>query len=95
MIKFVICDDNKQLVSKLRVLLESIFTKYNFDACVEYTTTNGTNLRKYINSNKIDVLFLDIDLNSKYNGIELAKDIRKNNKSLYLIFITGHFEYII
>lgn len=95
MINFVLCDDNIQLLSKLKDMLESIFLKYDLDACVSLTTKDITELLNYINTNTVDVLFLDIDLNSKYNGIELAKEIRKKNKFLYLIFVTGHFEYII
>lgn len=95
MINFVLCDDNEQLLSKLRDLLESIFIKYNLNANILATISIADNLLNFINNNKVDVLFLDIDLNSKYNGIEIAKQIRKNNKLLYLVFLTGHFEYII
>lgn len=95
MINFVLCDDNAQLLSKLQDTLEAIFLRNDLDACVNYSTTNAKDLIDYIHNNKVDVLFLDIDLDSNYNGIELAKEIRKDNKLLYLIFVTGHFEYII
>ena len=95
MINFVLCDDNIQLMKKLKKMLENIFIKYDFDACVQHTTSNPNELITFIQSNKPEVLFLDIDLNSNYNGVELAKEIRKKNKSIYIIFVTGHFEYII
>lgn len=95
MVNFVLCDDNSQLLSKLKDMLESIFMKYDLDASVLYTTTSASSLINFVNNNNVDVLFLDIDLDAHHNGIELAKEIRKTNKLIYLIFITGHFEYII
>ena len=95
MINFVLCDDNIMVLSKLKEMLNSIFLKYDFDATVKLATNSTKELIKFVNSNRIDVLFMDIDLNTKENGIEIAKLIRKSNKSLYLIFVTAHFEYII
>lgn len=95
MINFVLCDDNTVLLSKLKDMLDSIFIKYNFDAEISLATSNAKELISFVNNNNVDVLFLDIDLDSDFNGIELAKSFRKNNSLMYLIFITGHFEYII
>ena len=95
MIKFALCDDNNQLLSKLKELLETIFFRNNLDAGIVLTTNTASQLVSFINKNEVDVLFLDIDLNSKVNGIEIAKQIRQNNKSMYIIFLTGHFEYIV
>lgn len=95
MINFVLCDDNTSLLSKLKDLLEGIFAKYDLDGHVSFTTNNIDELINFVNTKPSDVLFLDIDLNSKFNGIEVAKEIRKHNKNLYLIFLTGHFEYIV
>ena len=95
MIKFALCDDNSQILSKLKERLETIFFQRDFDAEVVFTTTNPTNLVDFISKNDVNVLFLDIDLNSQSTGIDIAKEIRKNNKSIYIIFLTGHFEYIV
>ena len=48
---------------------------------------------QYVDTNKIDVLFLDINLKSNKTGLEVAEMIRKKNKDIYLIFTTGHLEY--
>ena len=88
MIKFALCDDNPQLVSKLQEILEKIFLKHNFDASVVFSTCNANNLLSFLNTNYVDVLFLDIDLNYSLNGIQLAKEIRKKNKSIYIIFVS-------
>ena len=95
MIKFALCDDNVQLLSKLKEILESIFFQNNLDATVTFASNNIDDLLKFINNNDVNVLFLDINFHSKLNGIEIAKEIRKNNKSIYIIFLTGHFEFIV
>ena len=64
-------------------------------ATIVFTASNSEDLLNYLNTNTVDVLFLDIDLNSTPNGIEIAKQIRKTNKFIYIIFITAHFEYIV
>lgn len=95
MIKFVLCDDNVQLLSKLKEMLEVIFLRNDFDASIVFATSSPNKLIDFINNNDVNVLFLDINLNSQSNGIDIAKEIRKNNKSIYIIFLTGHFEYIV
>ena len=64
-------------------------------ATIVFAASNSEDLLNYLNTNTVDVLFLDIDLNSTLNGIEMAKQIRKTNKFIYIIFITAHFEYIV
>jgi DNA-binding LytR/AlgR family response regulator len=95
MIKFALCDDNSQILSKLVEMLNTIFIRNDYNAQVVFSTTHTDKLVDFVNHNTIDVLFMDIDLNSAETGIQIAKQIRKTNKSLYLIFVTAHFEYIV
>lgn len=95
MIKFALCDDNTQLLSKLKEMIEAIFLRNDFEAEIVFSTNNAHKLIDFLNTNEANVLFLDIDLNSHSNGIDIAKEIRKRNKSIYIIFLTGHFEYIV
>ena len=93
MLNFVICEDNLNILNKLSNLMENIFVKYNYDAKVTLATDNPDNLIDYVCANNIDVVILDINLKAKKTGLELAQEIRENNKSTYIIFITGHLEY--
>lgn len=93
MLNFALCDDNLNLLNKLEKMLEDIFAKNNFEACVSYKTTNSTDMLKFVTANKADVIILDINLNSDKTGLELARAIRKINKDSYIIFTTGHLEY--
>lgn len=93
MLNFALCDDNLNILDRLEKMLESIFTKNNFDASVSFKTDNTQDMLNFVSNNKIDVIMLDINLRSNKTGLELAEAIRKINKNSYIIFTTGHLEY--
>lgn len=94
MLNFVICDDNSKILNNLSHMFESIFLKNDLEAKIAFKTTNDHELLSYLNQNPIDVLVLDINLHSKLTGIEIAKQVRDKNKDCYIIFTTGHSEYV-
>ena len=93
MLNFVLCDDNLNIVKKLKEMLEILFVKHDIDAKVGFYTDNPTKVLEYEKGNIVDVLILDINLNTNISGIDLAKSIRQRNKNVYIIFSTGHLEY--
>ena len=93
MLNFVLCDDNLNIVKKLKEMLEILFVKNDIDAKVGFYTDKPEKILEYENQNTVDVLILDINLNSNISGIDLAEKIRKHNKKVYIIFSTGHLEY--
>ena len=93
MLNFVVCDDNLNLLDRLEKMLETIFTKNNYDASVVFKSDNADDILNYIEHNIADVLLLDINLKSNKSGLELAEEIRKRKKNAYIIFTTGHLEY--
>lgn len=95
MLNYVICDDNKSILDKLSKILESLFIKHNLDAEISGKFTSPKQLLEFVKSNTVNVLFLDIDLKSNVSGIDLASEIRKWNKDIYIIFTSAHLEYIL
>lgn len=93
MLNFVLCDDNLSAIDKLSKMLNSIIISKNLKCQISFSTTDPKELLKYVQTNLTHVLFLDIDLKSKTSGLELAEKIRKVDKSIYIIFVTGHFEF--
>lgn len=93
MINFVICDDNLNIAKKLKEMFEILFVKNDIDAEIKFVTDNPNEVLEYEENNTVDVLILDINLNSNISGIDVAKRIRKRNKKTYIIFSTGHLEY--
>lgn len=94
MLNFVVCEDNVKLLERFTKMLESVFAKNNFEATIGLATDSTEELIDYINSNNVDVLMLDINLKSSKNGLDVAEEFRKHNKNCYLIFTTGHLEYV-
>ena len=93
MLIFVICDDNLNILDKLEKLLNNIFLKNNYTAQVGLKTDSFEGVLNYMDSNKVDVLMLDINLKANQSGLKLAEAVRKKDKDVYLIFTTGHLEY--
>ena len=93
MLNFVLCDDNESILNRLDSMLNTLFVKHDYEAQITFKSNNANDVLSYIQSNKVDVLILDIHLQSGISGIELAEKVRKTNKSVYIIFTTGHLEY--
>lgn len=93
MLNFVLCDDNLSFLNNLEKTLNKIILKNDFNAKVGFKSTKISEVLDYMRENKADVLFLDIQLKSDVNGIDIAEQIRSTNKNIYFIFTTGHLEY--
>ena len=93
MLNFVICDDSQNTVNRISKMLESIFIRNSLDGQIVFSSTQSTDLLNYVKNHPINVAVLDIDLKDNTSGLEIAEKIRKQNKGIYLIFITGHLEF--
>lgn len=94
MLNIVLCDDNLSFLKGLEDMLYKLFIKHNLDANISFKTDCTSKLLKHIENNPVDILFLDISLKNRSVGLSIAEEIRKINKSLHLIFTTGHFEFV-
>ena len=56
MLSFVICDDNKNLLDRLEKMLETIFSKNDYDASVTFKSDNADSILDYLDNNTADVL---------------------------------------
>ena len=77
MLNFVICDDNPNILDKFSKILEGIFIKHNYDAQIGLKTTDTDILLDYIDENRTDVLFLDINLKANTSGLEIASKVKQ------------------
>lgn len=94
MLNFCIIDDKVEFINKLTNILNNIFTKHDLNAKIVYTTSDANSFISYVFNNRVNVLLLDISLESDMNGLDIAKIIREQNKDCYLVFITAHSEYL-
>ena len=84
MLNIAVCDDEKCMSEKLKIMTEDFFRKKNTDiSVVEYSS--GEELLK--SNERIDILFLDIGMRGM-DGIETARKLRAHGYKDILIFIT-------
>lgn len=93
MLHFGLCDDNIQILDRLEKMLASIFLKDDIAAQVSFKAQNSDEVLNYFENTIVDVLILDINLKSSMSGCDIADAVRKKNKDVYIIFLTGHLEY--
>ena len=94
MLNFVLCDDYSPIRDILKKYVESIFIKYNIVANIGLCSGDPLQVLTYINSQHTDVLIIDVELNSNITGIDIAKALRRINTSAYIIFLSGHMDYV-
>ena len=81
-----ICDDEKNI----RELIADKVTKQCPDADIIFFSSGEEVLMSDAN---IDILFLDIQMQGK-NGMETAGELRRKNKGVILVFVTGVEDYV-
>ena len=84
--QIAICDDEKEIRELLR---EKVLKRYPEAEILSFET--GEKLLQ--DGRHPDILFLDIHMPEK-DGMETAREFRKNNKEAILIFITAIEEYV-
>lgn len=83
----IVVDDESIIMEMEADMVKSLLP----NATVEMFT-NTENTLDYAREGKIDIAFLDINLEAG-NGIELAKKLQKDNPEINIIFCTGYSEY--
>ncbi len=85
------CDDEVYQIKVNSLFVKEIAEKNNYD--LEYHGfQSGKQLRNYLETKPLDVLFLDIDLGDE-TGIEIASWVAKNHPHIITVFVTGHREF--
>lgn len=83
-IRIIIVDDHKMIASGIAAQLD----KEEGITVIE-VITNPEHLINRIKEYKIDVILMDIRM-GQYNGIELAKEIKKKNGNIKIILMSGY-----
>ena len=88
-IKTVLVDDEDRALSRMKILLS------NFEEIEILEAINDAEYAiEFIVESEPDLLFLDIEMPGK-TGLELAKEINRNNLQTKIIFMTAHEHYAI
>lgn len=91
--KIAICDDDKTQRENLTALVKEWAKKK--EQFIQLTTFESAEsfLFQYAEEKDFDMLLLDIEM-GQMNGVELAKAVRREDKEVQIIFITGYMDYI-
>lgn len=90
--KIAICDDEQNQIEYLKATITE-WARINRHLCdIKTFPSAEAFLFDYSEDKSVDILLLDIEM-KEMNGVELAKVIRKENRTVQLIFVTGYYEY--
>lgn len=89
-----ICDDDGAQVSHLRDLVKKWAADRGFALQITDFNSAKAFLFAYAEDKTADILLLDIQM-AEMDGVSLAKEIRRVNRELQIIFVTGFTDYIL
>lgn len=92
MINFIICDDEKDIAETVKDIITKEVFKTSLNYKIHIFTNYDDDFFNLMNSN-IDnkIYILDIEVNNK-TGLEIAKEIRKNDWDSVILILTAHYE---
>ena len=91
-VKIAICDDEKGVRDILRQKIDKHCKNSEF-ICQIYDLETGDGLLALPDEKIPDILFLDIQMPGK-NGMQTARELRRKNQDMILIFVTALSEYV-
>lgn len=92
-INFAICDDNRIDSQYVNELIKKWTRNKKYQILIDIFQSAEAFLFHYTQNKEYDILLLDIEM-KKMDGVTLARMIRKSNKSVQILFITGYSQYI-
>lgn len=93
MIEILICDDEQAARESLRQKIELFFAQKNTPIRIQCCGLGEEALALSATFRPPDILFLDIQMPGQ-NGMAVARKLRRTNRNLLLIFVTGLSEYV-
>ncbi|MCL2866095.1 MAG: LytTR family DNA-binding domain-containing protein [Lachnospiraceae bacterium] len=94
MLHILICEDNEVHRTRMETIVNRYLFSDDFDMKFALSVDRPDMLLAYLETyqNQNGLYFLDIDLQSEMNGIELAAKIREKDVSATIVFVTTHSE---
>lgn len=93
LINVYICEDNEVQRRRVEGFVKNIIIIEALDMKLALSTSSPYEVIDQVKKNPgVGLYFLDIDLQVKLNGLELAQELRKMDPRCFIIFITSHSE---
>ena len=91
--RLAICEDQPADARYVSALVAQWATATGHTVSVDTYLSAEAYLFHYTEDRAFDILLLDIEMGAM-NGVELAKTIRRNNREIQIVFISGYTDYI-
>lgn len=91
--KIAVCDDSQADRNYIQDLVLNWKNKRGIDACISPFSGAENFLFQYQEEKDFDILLLDIEM-GQMDGVSLAKQIRRDNETMQIVFVTGYSDYI-
>ena len=86
--KIAICDDEPKILDDLVQRIKDAFIQLKLEA--EYCcTTDSAQMMEHLQTNAVDVIFLDIDM-PVFSGMDIAGFLNEKYPQAILVFVTSH-----
>ena len=96
MINILFCDDNTEFLSILfgyvRDIIQNDYRNIFKDAKF-YSYDNGKGVISFAERERVDVIFLDIDMNDR-TGFEVAKQLLEINGETLIVFVSAYDQFV-
>ena len=92
-VNFAICDDSVVDSNYVKELVTQWGNDKKYQVNIDIFSSAEAFIFHYVENKEYDVLLLDIEMENM-DGVTLARQIRKSNKSVQIVFITGYSDYI-
>lgn len=93
MLRIAICDDDNTFTGSLETAVRTEVRNMGLRAKTE-VFSDGSALLEYMEKgNRYDLIFIDIEM-EHVNGITAARHIRKIDRSVLLIYVSGYDQYL-
>lgn len=92
-LSIAVCDDNETDLQYITDMVNAWARQGRIPVSLRTFSSAEAFLFHYSENNDYDILLLDVEM-GKLNGIDLAKQIRVQNSSVQIVFITGYPDFI-
>ncbi len=93
MINFIVCDDEKEFRKKITMVIDKMFMKNSIEYKVHEFGVYNKEFEEFIkNDMSSKIYILDIEMKNSISGIDIARQIRKNDWNSIIIMVTSHTE---
>ncbi|MEX1378047.1 MAG: LytTR family DNA-binding domain-containing protein [Eubacteriales bacterium] len=94
MLNIYICEDDKDQLERITKAVENTVLIEELDMQIQLSTTDPYEVLESVKEGSgPGIYFLDIELNSTMDGIELASKIRNHDSRGFITFVTTHPEF--